>query len=78
LDKLADWIKERRKSLHVKDKGMIVLGYFSIQKIGDPLYRAITKNGLETHVDILGNHGTNLDKDKRYDLIFYHKKMRTR
>jgi len=74
LDKLADWIEERRQSLHVKDKDMIVLGDFNIQEIGDPLYNTIIKNGLETHVDILGSHGTNLDKDKRYDQIFYHKK----
>ncbi|MDH5463940.1 MAG: hypothetical protein OEY17_05165 [Nitrosopumilus sp.] len=50
LDKLVDWIEEQRTSLHVKDKGMmIVLGDFNIQAIGDPLYNTITKNGLETH-----------------------------
>lgn len=72
LDKLADWIKQRREAKHVKDKDMIVLGDFNIPAIDDPLYAAITKNGLKTHDDILGQHGTNLEKDKRYDQIFYH------
>ena len=72
LAKLADWILERRKSKHVKDKDMIVLGDFNIPKIDDSLYDAITKNGLVTHENILGDKGTNLKRDKRYDQIFYH------
>jgi len=74
LDKLAEWIEQRRNSLHVKDKDIFVLGDFNIPEVGDPLYNAITKNGLETHEDILGDHGTNLERNKRYDQIFYHKK----
>lgn len=73
LDKLADWIEQRRNSLHVKDKDIIVLGDFNIPKTNDVLYRAITKHGLETHKNILGDHGTSLKKDKRYDQIFYYK-----
>ena len=72
LEKLADWIKQRRESKHVKDKDMIILGDFNIPAIGDPLHDAITKNGLVTHEDILGEQGTNLERNKRYDQIFYH------
>lgn len=71
LDKLADWIEERRNSLHVKDKDIIVLGDFNIPKINDSLYNTITKHGLKTHKKILGDHGTSLKKDKRYDQILY-------
>ncbi len=74
LDKLADWIAERRKKKHVKGKDMIVLGDFNIPSIDSPLFDAIIKNGLKTHEDILGDKGTNLARDKRYDQIFYHKK----
>ena len=72
LDDLADWIEVRRNSLHVKDKDIIILGDFNIPKINDSLYNAITKHGLKTHKDILGDHGTSLDKNKRYDQIFYY------
>ena len=74
LDKLADWIEQRRNSKHVKDKDMIVLGDFNIPKVNDSLYKAIIKHGLKTHPAILGDHGTNLDKNKRYDQIFYYEK----
>jgi len=72
LGELANWIEQRRNSLHVKDKDIIVLGDFNIRKINDFLYKAITKHGLKTHKDILRDHGTSLKKDKRYDQIFYY------
>lgn len=74
LEKLADWIAERRKTKHVKGKDMIVLGDFNIPSEDSSLFDAITKNKLRTHPDILGTKGTNLKRDRRYDQIFYHKK----
>ena len=72
LEELADWVDKRRRSRNVKDKDMIVMGDLNIPKKGDRLYKAITKHGLVAHPKILGEQGTNLERNKRYDQIFYY------
>ncbi len=75
LGKLADWIKKRRESEHVKDKDIFVLGDFNIPEENSPQFRAISKHHLKTHPNILGDdHGSSLVRGKRYDQIFYHSK----
>lgn len=72
LDKLADWVKERRELKHVKDKDMFVLGDFNIPKVNDDFWNAITKYNLTTHNNIPSDdHGSSFVKNKRYDQIFY-------
>ncbi len=73
LETLADWIEKRRKSEHVVDKDLIVMGDFNIPKEDDDLYHAITKHGLQMPESLRGKHGTNLAKDKRYDQILYYR-----
>jgi len=46
LENLADWIEKRRKNSSVFDKDIIVMGDFNIPKVGDSLYKALTKHGL--------------------------------
>ena len=72
LEELAVWVDKRRKSKHVKDKDIIVMGDFNIPKVNDSLYKAITSKGLVAPKEILGAHGTNLAKNKRYDQILYY------
>ncbi|MDH3277062.1 MAG: endonuclease/exonuclease/phosphatase family protein [Nitrosopumilus sp.] len=71
LENLADWIEKRRKSEHVVNKDLIVMGDFNIPKTDDKLYKAITKHGLEMPNSLRGKHGSNLAKNKRYDQILY-------
>ncbi|MBE0539813.1 MAG: hypothetical protein IH623_00300 [Verrucomicrobia bacterium] len=48
------------------------MGDFSIPTRTSPLFQAITKYGLEIPKALLGAHGTNLAKDKRYDQILHY------
>lgn len=74
LIELAEWVEKRRKSKHVVDKDIIVMGDFNIPKIGGHLYNAITSKGLEIPKALVGIPGTNLAKKKRYDQILYYKR----
>jgi hypothetical protein len=69
---LADWIEAKRKEKTNEDKDLIVMGDFNIPSRTDPLFKAITKNGLQIPKALLGAHGTNLEKDKRYDQILHY------
>lgn len=73
LEHLSDWIEQRRKSAHIVHKDIIVMGDFNIPKVGDKLYKAITKHGLEMPESLKGDHGSNLAKNKRYDQILYYR-----
>lgn len=76
LEHLADWIEKRRKSEHVIDKDIIVMGDFNIPETGDKLYKAITKHGLKMPEILRGIHGSNLAKNKRYDQILYYRNQK--
>ncbi|MCX8090983.1 MAG: endonuclease/exonuclease/phosphatase family protein [Verrucomicrobiae bacterium] len=72
LEMLADWIEAKRREKTNEDKDLIVMGDFNIPSRNDPLFRAITKHGLQIPRALLGAHGTNLEKDKRYDQILHY------
>lgn len=72
LKLLAEWIDRRAKEKYTDDKDIILMGDFNIPAVGDPLYRAITSKGLKMPEPLLGLHGTNLAKDKRYDQILHY------
>lgn len=71
LERLADWIEAKRRSDGNEDKDWIVMGDFNIPKRGDRLFQAITRHGLQVPDALRGTHGTNLEKDKRYDQILH-------
>lgn len=48
-----------------------MMGDFNIPSRDDALFKAITKHGLQIPKALLGAHGTNLEKDKRYDQILH-------
>ena len=72
LTRLAEWIYKRSKEKTVVDKDIIVMGDFNIPKIDDDLFRAITSKGLTIPQVLLGEHGSNLAQNKRYDQILYY------
>lgn len=72
LGRLADWIEAKRLEKSSEDKDLIVMGDFNIPSRDDALFRAITKHGLKVPTPLLGTHGTNLEKNKRYDQILHH------
>lgn len=71
---LAEWVDKRSKSRFAEDKDIIVMGDFNIPAVNDELYEAITSKGLQMPAELVGAHGTNLAKDKRYDQILYYPK----
>ncbi|OHB68118.1 MAG: endonuclease [Planctomycetes bacterium RBG_13_62_9] len=73
LERLADWIEAKRLDKNTEDKDLIVMGDFNIPSKNSPLFAAITEHGLQIPKSLLGlSHGSNLEKDKRYDQIFHH------
>jgi endonuclease/exonuclease/phosphatase family metal-dependent hydrolase len=68
---LADWIEDKRLEKTNEDKDLIVMGDFNIPSRTDALFEAITRHGLQIPKALLGAHGTNLEKDKRYDQILH-------
>jgi len=72
LARLADWIEAKRLEKTNEDKDLIVMGDFNIPSRNDALFKAITKHGLQVPKPLLGAHGTNLEKDKRYDQILHY------
>ena len=71
LREMAKWVRKRRNEPHVVDKDWIVMGDFNIPKVGDETFKAITSGGLRLPEALLGAHGSNLDKKKRYDQILH-------
>ena len=72
IEMLADWIEAKRVEKTSEDKDLIVMGDFNIPSREDPLFKAITKHGLQIPRALLGAHGTDLKKNKRYDQILHH------
>lgn len=67
---LADWIEGKRRDKFAEDPDILVMGDFNIPSLDDPMFKAITKHGLQIPTALLGlDHGSNLEKDKRYDQI---------
>jgi len=69
---LADWIEAKRLEKTSEDKDLIVMGDFNIPSRTDSLFAAITKHGLQIPRALLGAHGTNMERDKRYDQILHY------
>jgi hypothetical protein len=70
LQLLADWVDARRKTAHAEDLDFIVMGDFNIPSTDDALFQAVTSRGLQIPKALRGlSHGTNLERDKRYDQI---------
>ena len=72
IGRLADWIEAKRLEKTSEDKDLIVMGDFNIPSRDDAMFKAITKHGLKVPTPLLGTHGTNLGKNKRYDQILHH------
>jgi hypothetical protein len=72
IEVLADWIEAKRLEKTSEDKDLIVMGDFNIPSRTDPLFKAITKHGLQVPKALLGAHGTDLEKGKRYDQILHY------
>jgi endonuclease/exonuclease/phosphatase family metal-dependent hydrolase len=73
LKLLAEWVDARRKERFGVDKDIIVMGDFNIPKRDDELFRAVTAKHLNIPEPLRGyEHGSNLEKNKRYDQILCH------
>jgi len=72
IERLANWIEAKRLEKTNEDKDLIVMGDFNIPSRNDPFFKAITKYGLQIPKSLLGAHGTNLEKNKRYDQILHY------
>ena len=73
LERIADWVDNRRTAKFVEDKDIILMGDFNIPKVNDRFYKAITKHGLEAPKALLGvPGGSNLKRNARYDQILFY------
>ncbi len=48
------------------------MGDFNIASRDDPMFKALTKYGLQIPKVLLGAQGTNLERNKRYDQILHY------
>lgn len=72
LTKLADWIERKRVSEFAEDRDLIVMGDCNIPGAEGPAFKALTRHGLVMpRVLRQGTHGSNLEKNKRYDQILH-------
>ncbi len=63
----------KRREKYCEDKDLIGMGDFNIPSLTDPLFQAVTKHKLQMPKALLGSqHGSNLEKDKRYDQILHY------
>lgn len=72
IERLADWIEAKRLEKTKEDKDLIVMGDFNIPSRTNAMFKAITKHGLQIPKALLGAHGTDLQKGKRYDQILHY------
>ena len=72
LKLLAEWVDQRSKEKYTDDKDIILMGDFNIPAVDDDLFRAITSKGLQMPAALRGKHGSNLEKNKRYDQILHY------
>ncbi|MEZ4232417.1 MAG: endonuclease/exonuclease/phosphatase family protein [Polyangiaceae bacterium] len=68
---LAEWVHTRTQEQYLGDKDLIVLGDFNIPAEHSPLFDAITSRGLRMPEALLGQPGSNLARNKRYDQILH-------
>ncbi|MGE3676003.1 MAG: hypothetical protein AB7K71_40420, partial [Polyangiaceae bacterium] len=66
---LAEWVHTRTQEQFLGDKDLIVLGDFNIPAEQGPLFDAITSKGLRMPAALLGQPGSNLARNKRYDAL---------
>jgi endonuclease/exonuclease/phosphatase family metal-dependent hydrolase len=71
LELLANWIAKRSAEQFLGDKDILLMGDFNIPSRDSDLFRAITSKGLQIAPGLLGAHGSNLARDKRYDQILH-------
>lgn len=72
LTLLANWIAtEIAKDPFCGARDVVALGDFNIPNDKSPLLAAIRSRGLVIPEALLGTHGTNLARDKRYDQILH-------
>ena len=72
IGRLADWIEAKRQEKSNEDKDLIVMGDFNIPSRTDPMFKAITKHGLQIPKALAADKfGSNLEKNKRYDQILH-------
>ncbi len=73
LEELAEWVQQFQKDEYRVDRDVIALGDFNIPGYRSDLYKAVSKYGLSAPASILNlEHGSNLQKNKRYDQILHH------
>ena len=72
LKLLAEWVDKRHKERYMLDKDIIVMGDFNIPSTGSALFEMIVEKGLRIPHALLGVHGTNLAKNKRYDQLLHY------
>ena len=72
IEAVADWIEAKRLEKTKEDKDLIVMGDFNIGSRTDSLFKAVTKHGLQIPKALLGTHGTDLARGKRYDQILHY------
>jgi len=68
---VADWVARRVKKSTTGEKDIIVAGDFNIPSTKSVLYKAITAKRLKVPKALLGDPGSNLERDKRYDQILH-------
>jgi endonuclease/exonuclease/phosphatase family metal-dependent hydrolase len=78
LELLSGWIDTRFKSQFVEDHDLLVLGDFNTPTLADPVFKALTKYGLQIPKPLVqltvGDRtiaGSNLGGDARYDQILH-------
>ena len=68
---LADWVSRRVHGTAHSDHDLVVVGDFNIPSVDSDLYRALAARGLRMPRALAGQHGSNLDENKRYDQILH-------
>jgi endonuclease/exonuclease/phosphatase family metal-dependent hydrolase len=71
LRMLADWVATRSDEQYLGDKDIVVMGDFNVPDEESDLFKAVTGRGLRMPAALMGKHGSNLAKDKRYDQILH-------
>jgi len=72
LQRLADWVEDRRQEPGFEDQDIIVIGDFNIPSLKDATYKAISSHGLSMPKALAGITGSNLEQNKRYDQILHY------
>jgi hypothetical protein len=70
---LANWLGAKIKEPYAEDKDVIVMGDFNIPSRTDPMFKALTSQGLQIPKALAADDfGSNLARDKRYDQILHY------